>query len=149
MQATFQRRETRADPAVLDDMREELTGRKWATEWRKMVREKAVAHAPELHDALAKLDRFVRPLLLALGGGALPDRWPSAVPGLPQTHTTPPPDRVDPLVARWAPPRCALAAGSEQRRYLEINAPGRHFWPFLSSGAPSSASEGTQVLRPA
>jgi hypothetical protein len=80
MQATFSRRDTRPDTAVLDEMREELSGRKWEAEWRKMVKEKAVARAPELRDALSRLDAFVRPLLLALGGSEPPMHWPAAGP---------------------------------------------------------------------
>jgi hypothetical protein len=81
MQATFTRRGTRPNPAVLDEMREEFGGRKrakWAAEWRKMVQEKAVTHAPELRDALSKLDAFVRPLLVALEGSEPPGHWPAA-----------------------------------------------------------------------
>jgi hypothetical protein len=85
-QATFARRETRPDVAVLDDMLERLRGRAWETDWSMMVRDKAVAKATSLADAVAKFDAFVRPLILALAEeGPSPLRWP---PGGPWSSRT-------------------------------------------------------------
>lgn len=75
MRATFQRRETRADVAVLDDMREVLAGREWETAWAQMMREKAVQKPPDLREAIERFDAFVRLLLEALRGGTSPGRW--------------------------------------------------------------------------
>lgn len=81
MRATFERRETAADPAVLDDLREQMPGRKWETEWAAMVKDKAVRGAPGLPDALARFDTFVRPLLAAMPeGAARPGAWPPGGP---------------------------------------------------------------------
>jgi hypothetical protein len=75
LRATLDRRGTRADPRVLDDMRSELTGRRWQVDWATMLREKAVAQPVELPEAIARFDAFVRPLLGAVGGGAAPGSW--------------------------------------------------------------------------
>ena len=82
LRATFTRRETPHDLAVLDELLDELGGRKWATRWAVMHREKAVAVPIELKDALVVFDAFVRPLLAALAGTAAPDTW---APGGPWT----------------------------------------------------------------
>ncbi len=69
MQVTFERRETRPDLAVLDDLAAETSGKrakKWRQQWQKMVKEKAVSNAPALDEALARFDTFVRPVLQAL-----------------------------------------------------------------------------------
>lgn len=66
MRATFERRGTRPDVEVLDDMRKELKGRKWEASWAAMCKEKAVADDMTLQGAVDGFDRFVRPLLLAL-----------------------------------------------------------------------------------
>src|SRR5690606_5761504 len=75
LRATLARRGTRPDPRVLDDMRTELTGRRWQTDWATMLREKAVAGPMDLATAIARFDGFVRPLLDAPSGGASPPRW--------------------------------------------------------------------------
>ncbi len=74
--ATFDRRRTRADVVVLDDMREVVGERAWATAWATMQREKAVRQPMELREAVARFDVFIRPLLRCLGsGGPSPERW--------------------------------------------------------------------------
>ncbi len=80
MRATFERRETRPDVAVLDDVRETLKGRTWQQDWATMLRDKAVRTPSTLPEAVARFVRFVRPLVLALEGGAPPSRWPPAGP---------------------------------------------------------------------
>ena len=80
LQATFCRRATRPDLAVLDDIRETLKGRAWETDWSTMVRDKAVTNAPTLAQAVAKFDVFVRPVIVALADGPVLVRWPATGP---------------------------------------------------------------------
>lgn len=65
-QATFTRRATRADPAVLDDMVATLTGRHWESEWRRMVKDKVVLDTLGLRETVAKFDDFVRPIIMEM-----------------------------------------------------------------------------------
>jgi predicted nucleotidyltransferase component of viral defense system len=78
--STFARRETPADPQVLDEILVKITGRKWAARWSTMLRDKAVGTPMPLPDAVARFDRFVRPLLIGLDGGDAPRFWPAAGP---------------------------------------------------------------------
>jgi hypothetical protein len=80
LRATLDRRGTRPDLRVLDELRTELTGRRWQTDWATMLREKAVAQPMELADAIARFDTFVRPLLDAVGGAAPPGKWTAPGP---------------------------------------------------------------------
>jgi len=64
--ATFDRRRTAADVLVLDDLRDAAGERAWATAWATMLREKAVAKPIDLHEAVDRVDVFVRPVLEAL-----------------------------------------------------------------------------------
>ena len=84
MLVTFERRETRPDPAVLDDLVAEINGKrskKWGQEWQKMAKEKAVSNAPALDEALARFDTFVRTALQALAlREVLVARWPPGGP---------------------------------------------------------------------
>lgn len=75
LRATFTRRETSPDLAVLDELLIELGGKKWATRWAVMRREKAVAVPTELTEALAVFAAFVRPLIAALAGAGTPGTW--------------------------------------------------------------------------
>ena len=61
-------------------MLSELTSNKWRTDWAAMGKEKAVVPTLELTDAVQQFDRFVRPLLEALGEGDTPVSWPPAGP---------------------------------------------------------------------
>jgi hypothetical protein len=81
LRATLERRGTRPDPRVLDELRTELTGRRWQTDWAAMLHEKAVAQPTDLAEAIARFDMFVRPLLDALNGGAPLGRWTAGRPG--------------------------------------------------------------------
>lgn len=80
LRATFERRQTPPAIDVLDEMATELCGRRWATAWGAMRREKAVSVAADLVDAVQAFDTFVRPLLLALAGGPRPGRWQAPGP---------------------------------------------------------------------
>lgn len=84
MQVTFERRETRPDPEVLDDLAAEMSekrAKKWRQEWQKTVKEKAVSNAPVLEEALVRFDAFVRPVLQALAlREVLVARWPPGGP---------------------------------------------------------------------
>jgi hypothetical protein len=75
LRATFTRRETAPDLAVLDELLAELAGRKWTTRWAVMRREKAVAVPTDLAEALTVFEAFVRPLVAALAGGGTPRTW--------------------------------------------------------------------------
>lgn len=87
MRATFERRGTRSDPKVLDDLGKALRGRKWEGDWASMLKDKLVRRQPTLADAVRRFDEFVRPLLLALRDGTPgPGAWP---PGGPWTSPTP------------------------------------------------------------
>lgn len=66
LRATFERRGTRPDLAVLDDLRSTMRGRSWATDWSTMLRDKGVRGAPGLPDAVVQFDDFVRPILAML-----------------------------------------------------------------------------------
>lgn len=72
IKATLERRAATPDPQVLDDMREVAGDRKWQTSWATMLREKAVVDPVELRIAIDKLDRFIRPILVALASGDVP-----------------------------------------------------------------------------
>lgn len=80
LQATLDRRGTRPDQRVLDELRTELTGRRWQTDWATMLREKAVAQPMDLADAISRFDAFVRPLLDAVSGAAPPGSWTAPGP---------------------------------------------------------------------
>lgn len=80
LRATLERRGTRPDARVLDDMRSELSGRRWLTDWSAMLGEKAVVRSFELTEAVVRFDEFVRPVLQALDGGPVPGRWRSGGP---------------------------------------------------------------------
>lgn len=81
LRATLARRRTPPDLRVLDDMRDELAGRAWATAWATMAREKRVAEIPTLSEAVGRFDVFVRPLLVAIReGGQGPERWEAGGP---------------------------------------------------------------------
>lgn len=80
LRATFGRRDTEADPQVLNTLREELRGRKWVTHWSTMIREKRVREHVPLVDAVARFGRFVEPLVLALDGEGDPREWPVGGP---------------------------------------------------------------------
>lgn len=75
LRATFERRRSPCDARVLDDMRQQLGGKKWETAWAKTLRDKAVVQPPGLQDAVMGFDVFVRPLLRALREGPAPGRW--------------------------------------------------------------------------
>jgi len=76
VRATFERRGTPPDVLVLDDLREIVSERAWATAWATMLREKVVAEALDLREAVGRFDSFVRPLLESLRSGAPPpSRW--------------------------------------------------------------------------
>ena len=76
VRATFERRGTPPDVLVLDDLREIVSERAWATAWATMLREKAVAQALDLREAVGRFDSFVRPLLESLRSGEPPpSRW--------------------------------------------------------------------------
>jgi len=86
LQATFVRRGTVVDIAVLDEMHSELCGRRWTTRWAAMRKEKAVAVSTNLPDALRSFDTFVRPLVVALTGGVVPGVWPPGGPWREISH---------------------------------------------------------------
>lgn len=67
--ATLTRRKTPPDIQVLDDMRDELSGRAWESAWATMAREKRVAEVPALGEAVRRFDAFVRPVLGELRAG--------------------------------------------------------------------------------
>lgn len=81
LQSTLERRGTRPDVQILDDMRAVLVGRKWQVDWAMMLRDKVVARPVELDDAIFRFDVFVRPLLQALEGASPPGRWIAPGPG--------------------------------------------------------------------
>ena len=81
LRATLERRSTEPDTRVLDDMSEVVGDRKWETAWASMLREKAVVDPMELAAAIDELDRFIRPILLALSGDVVvPDIWEDGGP---------------------------------------------------------------------
>jgi hypothetical protein len=80
LRAILERRGTRPDLHVPDELRTELAGRRWQTDWATMLREKAVAQPMELADAIARFDGFVRPLLEAAAGAAPPGTWSAPGP---------------------------------------------------------------------
>jgi len=88
LRATFDRRRSKPDVAVLDEMLSELTSQKWRTDWAAMRKEKAVVPSLELTDAVQQFDRFVRPLLEALREGDTPVSWPAGGPW--SAHPPPP-----------------------------------------------------------
>jgi len=75
LQATLTRRSTPIDVQVIDDMRAELVGRRWRTDWATMLRDKAVIRPIELAQAVHQLPPFVRPILVALESGEELRNW--------------------------------------------------------------------------
>lgn len=74
--STFERRGTRADVQVLDDMLGISGDREWRTAWATMIREKAVSRPMDLAEAISRFERFVRPVVEALADRhTLPDTW--------------------------------------------------------------------------
>ncbi len=81
LRATFDRRGTRIDVEVIDDMHEIVAERVWTTAWATMLREKVVAQPTGLRESIDQFDAFVRPLLQSLANGsAPPTRWPPGGP---------------------------------------------------------------------
>lgn len=78
--ATFRRRSTPFDLRTLDELRDELRGRRWQEQWAVMRREKAVVIEIDLTAVLAAFDVFVRPLLVAIHHGDSPGRWSAGGP---------------------------------------------------------------------
>ena len=72
LRATFDRRGTRIDVQVIDDMHEIVTERAWMTAWGAILREKAVAQPTGLRGAIHQFDVFARPLLQSLATGSAP-----------------------------------------------------------------------------
>lgn len=66
MQATFKRRGTTVDLATLEDMCGEVKGKRWETHWATMKKEKLVADAPSLPDAVQDFAGRLRPVLKTL-----------------------------------------------------------------------------------
>ena len=89
LQATFDRRETALGTEPLDAMLEELRGRRWEMDWAVMIRDKAAKTAWSLTDAVVRFDRFVRPILVAMGTRSDPGTWPRGGPWAPPGARTP------------------------------------------------------------
>lgn len=93
MQVTFERRDTRPEPRVLDDLAAEMSGKrakKWRQDWQTMVKEKAASNAPTLDEAVHRFDAFVRPVLRALAlREVLAARWPRRGPWSPREAAAP------------------------------------------------------------
>jgi hypothetical protein len=68
MRATLSRRRTSAESCAetLTELRALKTNPKWASEWHKMLKDKAVVETLSFPDALEQFTVFVRPLLEAL-----------------------------------------------------------------------------------
>jgi hypothetical protein len=81
--ATFDRRETQISVEPLDAMVEELRGRRWEQDWAAMVRDKAATTTYSLTDAVARFERFLRPILASMELGADPGIWPRGGPWTP------------------------------------------------------------------
>ena len=88
---TLKRRGTQPDIAVLTELRATLTGRRWKVAWATMLREKAVIAPPSLEHATGQFEQFVRPLLVAVEGGASPGQWVAPGPTWTTARPTPPP----------------------------------------------------------
>jgi len=74
--ATFDRRGTRIDVQVVDDMHEIVSERAWTTAWATMQREKAVAQPIGFREAIDGFDALVRPLLQSIAGDSVPPvKW--------------------------------------------------------------------------
>jgi hypothetical protein len=82
--ATFDRRETPLGVESLDAMVEELHGRRWEQDWAVMVRDKAARTDWSLSDAVARFERFVQPILLAMETHGDPGTWPRGGPWAPR-----------------------------------------------------------------
>jgi len=76
VRATFDRRETQISVEPLDALVEELQGRRWEQDWAAMVRDKAARTTYSLTDAVARFDRFVRPILGSMEADGDPGIWP-------------------------------------------------------------------------
>lgn len=66
LRATFGRRGAQPAVAVIDQMVAQLKGRRWETDWAAMLKEKAVVESITLPEAVARYERFVRPVFEAL-----------------------------------------------------------------------------------
>ena len=75
MTATFERRGTRPDTTTLDEMKMQMAGREWTRDWATMIREKRALAAPDLNEAIADFDRFVRPVLIGMTSGHALGTW--------------------------------------------------------------------------
>lgn len=76
LDATFERRQTRLDVLVIDDMHGIVGERAWRTAWATMLREKAAVRPIDLREAVRRFDVFVRPVLESMrAGGPPPGRW--------------------------------------------------------------------------
>ena len=67
----------------LDALIEELQGRRWEQDWAAMVRDKAAKTTWTLSDAINRFDRFIRPILAAMGSHGAPGAWPRGGPWAP------------------------------------------------------------------
>ncbi len=76
--ATFERRGTAFEERILDELVEELRGRRWSERWAVMRREKAVAVTADVTEAVLAFDTFVRPILRAMRGGGPLGAWSPA-----------------------------------------------------------------------
>jgi hypothetical protein len=81
LRATLERRSTPPDVRVLDEMPIALSGKRWATHWATMRKEKRVRSQQELAGAISNFDAFVRPLLIAIGtNDSMSTTWPPGGP---------------------------------------------------------------------
>lgn len=80
LRMTLERRQTEPDTEQIDDLAAKLRGKRWATDWATMLKEKAVARASDLGESVSMFVRFVRPLLVALRDGRSPGQWPPGGP---------------------------------------------------------------------
>jgi hypothetical protein len=78
--ATFRRRDAKLNTDLIDEMIEQLRGKRWTSSWARMRRDKAVQSAMSLQDATAKFAVFVRPLLAAVKDGTALGDWPAGGP---------------------------------------------------------------------
>jgi hypothetical protein len=73
--ATFERRGAAFEERVLDEIVEELRGRRWSERWAVMRREKAVAVTADVAEAVVSFDAFVRPILRAMRADSPLGSW--------------------------------------------------------------------------
>lgn len=74
--ATFDRRATRIDPSMVDQLRSELRGKRWYSAWFRMCNDKRLAEKLELQDATSTFDAFLTPILDAIADGTRPpNEW--------------------------------------------------------------------------